>query len=70
MELGSEPFEPAPSLSYRYIDRSTLFRNTNLIQHYRLISMRGVLANCYNFETNLLIHTNYYYINAIKYSLN
>jgi hypothetical protein len=35
-----------------------------------LISMRGVLANYYNFKTNLLIHTNYYYINAIKYSLN
>jgi hypothetical protein len=35
-----------------------------------LISMRGVLANYYNYKTNLLIHTNYYYINAIIYSLN
>ena len=30
-----------------------------------LISMRGVRANCYNFKTNLLIHTAYYYINSI-----
>jgi hypothetical protein len=35
-----------------------------------LISMRVVLANYYKFKTDLLIHTNYYYINAIKYSLN
>jgi hypothetical protein len=34
-----------------------------------LISMRGVLANYYKFKTNLL-HTNYYNINAIKYSIN
>ena len=34
------------------LDRSTLFRHTNLIQ-IMLISIRGVLANCYNFKTNL-----------------